>query len=105
AFKPPSKDFGSVRGIVFSNDADYVISNSSGGQPWVWSMRTGKPERSLPTPGGPGLATTGNYVKPMILTGGEDGQVILWDQAKGTVEQRFEGCMKSVSCVALSLRS
>jgi WD40 repeat protein len=104
AFEKPDHDFGSIRGLACSQDARFIITNSSGGKPWVWDMPNRKPLYPLHTPGGPGIAVTGVFVQPeKVVTGGEDNKVIRWKLSEKAQESvHFSGCAMSVSSVDIT---
>jgi hypothetical protein len=104
-FTPPVENFGPIRGLAFSQDEQFVVTNSSSGQPWVWSMKKFSAQFPLQTLGGPGVALTGNYVEPNILTGGEQGNVEHWSLKTGQLVMSFRGFTESVSSVAFSPRA
>src|SRR5262249_48838468 len=58
-FRRPSEKLGRIRGLAFSQDARFVVTNSSDGQPWVWNFEDRVAWYSLPTAGGPGVAMSG----------------------------------------------
>ena len=69
--------------------SDYIVSGNSNGSVGLWSLETGGLRRSLSAHSGGVNALTVSKDGQMLVTGGEDGTVKLWNFAAGLDSGEF----------------
>jgi serine/threonine protein kinase len=101
----PSRSQNLIRNVVVGRMGEpfnkCVALTNGAGAPTLWDVATGKIIRRLPVKAGPGIALA-PFEEPLGLTGGDDGNVILWNLHEEREVLRFQGHSSSVSSVAFS---
>jgi len=88
----------------FTPDNQFIVTLSRQGTLDLWSNLTGKRLRVFSDPKHHAISFILHHSRPLLITGGADNAIQIWDINQGTVLKTLRGHMAPVTSLALSLQ-